>query len=159
MHIELMTQFAKAIKYSNSISGLPLHNDGYSKNNSMELVYNVVKRAAKRAVSEAKGRAYEGLYQRLSTKGEREVYKMARFRERKTRDLNQVKCIKDEMDQLLVKGEDIKHRWREYFDNLYNGGSENMDIQDEAYHREPIWVHARKVNHRSNFLSCPEGQP
>ena len=47
---------------------------------------------------------------------------MARFHDWKTRDLNQVKCIKDEMGQLLVKGEDIKHRWREYFDNLYNGG-------------------------------------
>jgi hypothetical protein len=88
----------------------------------------VAKKVAKRAVSEAKGRAYEGLYQKLSTKeGEREIYKMARFCERKTRDLNQVKCIKDEMDQLLVKGEDIKHRWRGYFDNLYNGGNE-MDI-------------------------------
>jgi hypothetical protein len=83
----------------------------------------VAKKVAKRAVSEAKGRAYEGLYQKLSTKeGEREIYKMARFCERKTRDLNQLKCIKDEMDQLLVKGEDIKHRWRGYFDNLYNGG-------------------------------------
>ncbi|AQK93069.1 DUF21 domain-containing protein, partial [Zea mays] len=34
------------------------------------------------------------------------------IRERKTRDLNQVKCIKDEMDQLLVKGQDIKQRWQ-----------------------------------------------
>jgi hypothetical protein len=33
---------------------------------------------------------------------------IARIWERKTRDLNQVKCIKDEMDQLLVKGQDIK---------------------------------------------------
>ncbi|WVZ58522.1 hypothetical protein U9M48_008792 [Paspalum notatum var. saurae] len=39
--------------------------------------------------------------------------------ERKTRDLNQVKCIKDERGQFLVK-EDIKLRWREYFDNMFN---------------------------------------
>jgi hypothetical protein len=74
--------------------------------------YKVAKKIAKRAVSEANGRAYDDLYRRLSTKkGKNDVYKMARIRERKTRDLNQVKCIKDEIDQLLVKGQDIKQRW------------------------------------------------
>jgi hypothetical protein len=73
--------------------------------------YKDAKKTAKRAVSEAKGRVYDDLYQRLSTKeGENDIYKMARIWERKTRDLNQVKYIKDEMDQLLVKGQDIKQR-------------------------------------------------
>jgi hypothetical protein len=64
-------------------------------------------------VSEAKGRAYDDPYRRLNTKEEeKDVYKMARIRERKTKDLNQVKCIKDEMDQLLVKGQDIKQSSR-----------------------------------------------
>ena len=70
--------------------------------------YKVAKKAGKRAVSEARGRAYEDLYQRLSIKeGERDIYKMAKIRERKTRDVNQVKCIKDGADQLLVKDEEI----------------------------------------------------
>ena len=48
-------------------------------------------------MSEAKGRAYEDLYQRLSMKeGEKDIYRMARARDRKTRDFNQVKCINDE---------------------------------------------------------------
>ena len=54
---------------------------------------------------------------------------MARIRERKMRDLNQVKCIKDEMDQLLVKGQGIKQRWQSYFDNLFNDENETMDTQ------------------------------
>jgi hypothetical protein len=92
--------------------------------------YKVAKKAAKRAVSEARGRAYEDLYQRLNTKeGERDIYKMAKFRERKTRDVNEVKCIKDGEDQLLVKDEAIKRRWREYFDNLYNGEIESSTIE------------------------------
>jgi hypothetical protein len=33
------------------------------------------------------------------------------------------------MDQLLVKGQDIKQRWQRYFDNLFNGENETMDIQ------------------------------
>jgi hypothetical protein len=74
--------------------------------------YKVAKKMAKRAVSEANGRVYVDLYRRLSTKkGKKDVYKMARIRERKTRDLNQVKCIKDEIGQLLLKGQDIKPRW------------------------------------------------
>jgi hypothetical protein len=95
----------------------------------------VAKKTAKRAVSEAKGRAYDDLYRRLSTKeGEKDVYKIARIRERKKRDLNQVKCIKDEMDQLLVKGQDIKQRWQSYFDILFNGENGTMDIQlDDSF--------------------------
>ncbi|GJN31307.1 hypothetical protein PR202_gb19689 [Eleusine coracana subsp. coracana] len=49
---------------------------------------------------------------------------MARIREQKTRDINQIKCIKDGVDRLLVRDEEIKNRWREYFDKLFNGEEE-----------------------------------
>ena len=59
---------------------------------------------------------------------------MAKIRERKTRDVNEVKCIKDGEDQLLVKDEAIKRRWREYFDNLYNGEVESSTIElDDSF--------------------------
>ena len=94
--------------------------------------YKVAKRTTKRAVSVANGRAYEDLYQRLSTKeGEKDIYRMARVRERKTRDFNQVKCIKNEIEHLLVKEDEIRHRWQEYFDKLFNDkllNGENTDI-------------------------------
>ena len=49
--------------------------------------YKVAKKTAKQAVSVAKGRAYDDLYQHLSTKeGEKDIYTMARARDRKTRD-------------------------------------------------------------------------
>jgi hypothetical protein len=54
---------------------------------------------------------------------------MAKIRERKTRDVDQVKCIKDEADQLLVKDKEIKHRWREYFDKLFNGEAKSSTIE------------------------------
>jgi hypothetical protein len=58
--------------------------------------YKVVKKTVKRAVSEARGQMYDGLYQRLGTKeGEKDIYRMAKSRERKTRDIIQVKCIKN----------------------------------------------------------------
>jgi hypothetical protein len=86
----------------------------------------MAKKAAKRAVSEARGRVYENLYQWLDTKGgESDIYNMAKIRERKRRDVNQVKCIKDG----LVKDKEIKHRWWEYFDKLFNGKNESSTIE------------------------------
>ena len=56
--------------------------------------YKVAKKTTKRAINVAKGRAYEDLYRRLSTKeGEKDIYRMARARDWKTRDFNPVKCI------------------------------------------------------------------
>ena len=50
---------------------------------------------------------------------------MARARDCKIRDFNQVKCINDEREQFLVKKNEIRHRWQEYFDKLFNGENEN----------------------------------
>jgi hypothetical protein len=59
---------------------------------------------------------------------------LARIRERKTRDINQIKCIKDGTDQLLVRDEEIKDKWREYFDRLFNGEDENPTIElDDSF--------------------------
>jgi hypothetical protein len=92
--------------------------------------YKVVKKTAKRAVSEVRGRMYDGLYQRLGTKeGKKDIYRMTKSRERKTRDIIQVKCIKDETEQLLTKDEDIKKRWWEYFDKLSNEDSGSSSIE------------------------------
>jgi hypothetical protein len=54
---------------------------------------------------------------------------MTKFRQKKIKDFNQVKCIKDEVDRLLVKDDDIKNIWREYFDKLFNDESEKIAIE------------------------------
>jgi hypothetical protein len=92
--------------------------------------YKVAKKTTKRKVSEAMLQMYDGLYQRLCTKeGEKNIYRMVKSRERKTNDIIQVKCIKDETDRLLTKDEDIKNMWREYFDKLFNEDSESSSIE------------------------------
>jgi hypothetical protein len=95
----------------------------------------MAKKATKESVSEARGWTYEGLYQHLDRKeGERDIYMMAKIRERKTGEVYRVKCIKDGVDQLLVKDGEIKHRWREYFDKLFNGETESSTIQlDDSF--------------------------
>jgi hypothetical protein len=90
----------------------------------------VEKKIAKRAMSDIRGRMYDGLYQRLGTKEwEKNIYRMTKNRERKLRDIIQVKCIKDETERFLTKDEDIKNRWREYFDKLFNEDSESSSIE------------------------------
>jgi hypothetical protein len=90
----------------------------------------VAKKTAKRAVSEGMGQIYDGLYQRLGTKeGEKDIYRMTKSRERKMRDIIQVKCIKDVTEQLVTKDEDIKNRGREYFDKLFNKDSGSSSIE------------------------------
>ena len=59
---------------------------------------------------------------------------MARICERKTRDINQIKCIKDGINRLLVKDDKIKGRWREYFDKLFNEENEGTTFElDDSF--------------------------
>jgi len=50
---------------------------------------------------------------KLDTKEvENDIYRIARIRERKTRDLYTVRSVKDEDQKILVRDEEIKERWR-----------------------------------------------
>jgi hypothetical protein len=92
--------------------------------------YKVAKKTAKQVVSKTRDQMYDGLYQRLGTKEwEKDIYRMAKSRERKTRNIILVKCIKDATERLLTKDEDIKNRWRKYFDKLFNEDSESLSIE------------------------------
>nr|GFC53052.1 protein RAE1 [Tanacetum cinerariifolium] len=83
--------------------------------------YKVAKREAKIAVAKAKDKAYEDLYKKLDSKeGVNEIYKIAKARERRRRDIRNVKYIKDEGGRTIVREEDIRTRWGEYFSSLFN---------------------------------------
>ena len=84
-------------------------------------MYKKPKKEAKKVVSDAKCKAYDDLYNRLGTRGGREGYfKLAKIREKKSRDLDHVKCIKNNDQKVLVKDNDIKKRCGEYFRILLN---------------------------------------
>ncbi|RZB98883.1 LINE-1 retrotransposable element ORF2 protein [Glycine soja] len=98
--------------------------------------YKITRNETKKAVSEVRAQAFDGLYQALGTRdGERSIYRLAKGRERKTRDLDQVKCVKDEEGKVLVHEKDIKERWKVYFHNLFNDGygydSSSLDTREE----------------------------
>ena len=73
--------------------------------------HKIAKKTAKKAVVVAKSMIYDRLYQYLGTKeGEKEVFKLPRARERRTRDLGEVRCIKDENGDVLFRDAEIKDR-------------------------------------------------
>lgn len=41
---------------------------------------------------------------------------------RKTRDINYVRCIKDEEGKMLATKQDFEERWKSYFHKLFNDG-------------------------------------
>ncbi|GJY63207.1 retrovirus-related pol polyprotein LINE-1 [Tanacetum coccineum] len=83
--------------------------------------YKVAKREAKIAVAQAKDKAYEDLYKKLDSKeGANDIYRIAKARERKRRDLGNIRYIKDEEGRTIVIEEDIRKRWGEYFSSLFN---------------------------------------
>lgn len=47
----------------------------------------------------------------------REIYKLARVRENKSRDIDNIRCIKSEDNRLLVRAFDIKKGERTIFTN------------------------------------------
>ncbi|KAL5191016.1 Craniofacial development protein 2 [Glycine soja] len=99
--------------------------------------YKIARNETKKAVSEARAQAFDGLYQALGTRdGERSIYRLAKGRERKTRDLDQVKCVKDEEGKVLVHEKDIKERWKD-----------DGEIEGDVNHRiQAGWMKWRKAS-------------
>nr|GEU62343.1 uncharacterized mitochondrial protein AtMg00810-like [Tanacetum cinerariifolium] len=73
--------------------------------------YKEVKREAKKSVAHAKKKVYEELYKKLDSKErENNIFKIAKARERKRRDIRDICFIKDEGGRTIKDEEEIKKR-------------------------------------------------
>ncbi|KAK3560236.1 hypothetical protein QTP86_002180 [Hemibagrus guttatus] len=87
--------------------------------------YKELQRRVKREVSKAKQKAYDELYTRLDTReGEKDLYRLARQRDRDGKDVQQVRVIKDRDGRVLTSEECVQRRWKEYFEELMNEENE-----------------------------------
>ena len=87
------------------------------------------------------------MYARLETKeGEKELYRLARQRDRAGKDVQHMRVIKDENGNVMVNSEAVLKRWKEYFKKLMN--KEN--------NRDPRTEEAEVVNKEVNCVSREE---
>ncbi|KAK3550692.1 hypothetical protein QTP70_002392 [Hemibagrus guttatus] len=87
--------------------------------------YKELQRRVKRDVSKAKQKAYEELYTRLDTReGEKDLYRLARQRDRDGKDVQQVRVIKVRDGRVLTSEKSVQRRWKEYFEELMNEENE-----------------------------------
>ena len=95
----------------------------------------------------AKGRAYDDLYARLETKeGEKELYRLARQRDRAGKDVQHMRVINDENGNVMVNSEAVLKRWKEYFEKLMS----------EENNRDPRTEEAEMVNEEVNCVGREE---
>ncbi|KAK3553628.1 hypothetical protein QTP70_006272 [Hemibagrus guttatus] len=87
--------------------------------------YKELQHRVKREVSKAKQKAYDELYTRLDTReGEKDLYRLARQRDRDGKDVQQVRVIKDRDGRVLTSEESVQRRWKEHFEELMNEENE-----------------------------------
>ncbi|KAK3531447.1 hypothetical protein QTP70_020542, partial [Hemibagrus guttatus] len=87
--------------------------------------YKELQRRVKREVSKAKQKAYDEMYTRLDTReGQKDLYRLARQRNRDGKDVQQVRVIKDRDGRVLTSEESVQRRWKEYFEELMNEENE-----------------------------------
>ena len=96
--------------------------------------YKRAKGAAKKVVARVKAEAIEELYANLETsEGQKDIYRIAAARDRAGKDIGHMRTIKSATGDVLMRDEDIRERWGQYFSWLMN--EENQRVETEE--REP----------------------
>ncbi|XP_047984785.1 uncharacterized protein LOC125225222 [Leguminivora glycinivorella] len=95
--------------------------------------YLISKKKAKKAVAIARAKVQDKLYNHLeSPQGQKDLYRIARERERNARDINHMKCMKDEAGKILTDDKSIRERWKNYFNKLMNEENDWTGVLDDA---------------------------
>ena len=126
--------------------------------------YNEAKKKAKKVVAQSRSIASKSLYDKLGTlEGEQMIYRIAKTRERAKRDIEECSYIKNRNGNILTEGNDIKKRWKEYFDELLNVENDQGILEEalpiygpvENIYREEVKKAIEKM--KNNKASGPTG--
>ncbi|KAK3557646.1 hypothetical protein QTP70_032305, partial [Hemibagrus guttatus] len=122
--------------------------------------YKELQRRVKREVSKAKQKAYEELYTRLDTReGEKDLYRLARQRDRDGKDVQQVRVIKDRDGRVLTSEESVQRKWKEYFEELMNEENEREKRVEGVNSVEQKVDKIRKDEVRKALKRMKSGKP
>ena len=113
----------------------------YQKDKSEEqhCAYKEANEAAKRAVAMTKEEAYEELYTKLDTReGAKIIYKLAKSRDRSSRDLSDIAYVKDGHGTILTESGKIKERWKQNFDKVFNAENPREQLDELPTTEGPV---------------------
>ncbi|KAI5746693.1 hypothetical protein M8J77_006372 [Diaphorina citri] len=93
--------------------------------------YRKAKKEAKKAVAQAKAKYLSELYEKLETpEGEKNLYRLAKERDKASKDFTHIMQVKNKEGVVLKGEEDIKSRWKEYFNNLLNEENPRLPTEE-----------------------------
>ena len=83
--------------------------------------YRKAKKEAKVAVAQAQQTSLQETYEELETReGQKKIFKIAKARNKSTKDITHIKQIKNEEGDVMCSTGDIQSRWKQYFEQLLN---------------------------------------
>ena len=125
------------------------------------------KKEAKRAVAQAKAQASSEIYEELETpEGERKIHRIAKSRDKATKDYTHIKQVKDENGVVLCSQDKIKMRWEKYYEKLLNEENHRMMFEDgvqnlgvtQSINRREVKKQS-KENEKNGRAIGPDGIP
>ncbi|XP_063600551.1 uncharacterized protein LOC134776734 [Penaeus indicus] len=105
------------------------------------------KSANKEAQAQAKARVMGKIYEELeTTEGQKNIYLLAKRRNRATKDFTQIKQVKDGEGRLLSDENEIRNRWKVYFEKLLNEENEKRVLgEGTSNERETPEIETQEV--------------
>ena len=82
------------------------------------------------------------MYEKLNSKGEKNLYQLAKQRDKVSKDIQQVGLIKDSDGNVLTSEDDVLCRWKEYFDWLMN---EENERETRLENSEPVNKEVKQI--------------
>ena len=129
------------------------------RDDASKLAFKTARKQAKREVAKARNKAYEELFEKLETKeGENELFKIAKQRNRQSKDVQQIRVNKSKTGEILMEEEKVKQRWKEYFDNLLKqeNSRERRDMRTEETKRDVEDISVEEI--RSGLRKMKKGK-
>ncbi|CAM4652884.1 unnamed protein product [Leuciscus chuanchicus] len=80
----------------------------------------------------------EELYRDIEENGPKKIYKLAKTRQRRAKDIDRLNLVKDQEGKIICEDVKIKERWREYFSTLLNTKNNRKELPQTDPVQGPI---------------------